>query len=267
LIFSQGAQVVVGVILLYTCRQFERQMGTRKFAGFFVYSFLFSQLSSIAVMVIASSIGMKLSISSGPYFIIFAQLFMFYSRIPKMPTSSPTSYSLFGLGGVEFSEKSWIYLLASQLMLSEGLKSFVPSFIGLIAGYLYDNDRYSLQTFRLPRIVEVPFAFLGSFFSFFSPPPAAPPAGSLPALATLQGRQPVGAALRRAGSDRSLGGSGGGGLQSDLGGIRHRTSAPPNEESVAALMGMGFDREAAVRALQNTGNNVEAAANFLLTNN
>lgn len=39
---------------------------------------------------------------------------------------------------------------------------------------------------------------------------------------------------------------------------------PPSEDSIVMLMGLGFEREAVIRALQTTGNNVEAAANILL---
>ena len=38
----------------------------------------------------------------------------------------------------------------------------------------------------------------------------------------------------------------------------------PSEENVIFLTGMGFSRERVVRALQTTGNNVEAATNLLL---
>ena len=43
-----------------------------------------------------------------------------------------------------------------------------------------------------------------------------------------------------------------------------RPPPPPPEEAIAQLTSMGFDREAVIRALQQTDNNVEAAANRLL---
>ena len=39
---------------------------------------------------------------------------------------------------------------------------------------------------------------------------------------------------------------------------------PPSEDSIVSLMGLGFEREVVIRALQSTGNNIEAAANLLL---
>lgn len=43
-----------------------------------------------------------------------------------------------------------------------------------------------------------------------------------------------------------------------------RPPPPPPEEAIAQLTSMGFDRQAVIRALQQTDNNVEAAANRLL---
>jgi uncharacterized UBP type Zn finger protein len=40
--------------------------------------------------------------------------------------------------------------------------------------------------------------------------------------------------------------------------------APPSEESIEALTGMGFTRAMALRALERSGNNLEIATNLLL---
>ena len=39
---------------------------------------------------------------------------------------------------------------------------------------------------------------------------------------------------------------------------------PPSEESVESLMNLGFDRSTVLRALEASGNNLDAAANRLL---
>ena len=41
---------------------------------------------------------------------------------------------------------------------------------------------------------------------------------------------------------------------------------PPSEAAISTLVGMGFDRAQAEGALHSTNNDVEAAANFLLSN-
>lgn len=63
-----------------------------------------------------------------------------------------TQYSFAGL---DLSEKSWIYLLALQLLLSDGVPSALAAGTGLLAGYLYEVDGYGLQSWRLPRFIEV----------------------------------------------------------------------------------------------------------------
>lgn len=45
---------------------------------------------------------------------------------------------------------------------------------------------------------------------------------------------------------------------------RPNNRVPPSEENVTFLTSMGFSRDRVMRALQTTGNNVEAAANLLV---
>lgn len=78
IVFRSKAQAVVGLILLYTCRQFERQMGSRKFGAFLVFSLVASLLSLLGVIVVAASLGVNLVPSSGPYFLIFALVALYY---------------------------------------------------------------------------------------------------------------------------------------------------------------------------------------------
>lgn len=79
-VFQGSAQAIVGLILLYTCRQFERQMGSRKFGAFIVFSFLVSTLVSLGVVVTAASMGFYLVPSSGPFSLIFALLMFYYCK-------------------------------------------------------------------------------------------------------------------------------------------------------------------------------------------
>jgi hypothetical protein len=82
-------------------------------------------------------------------------------HVPKLEGSQ------FGIFGMEFSEKSWIYLLAFQLLLSDGVASFAAALSGLTAAYLYESDGYGLQNFRLPSVVEVTLVSLVICVAFF----------------------------------------------------------------------------------------------------
>jgi hypothetical protein len=145
---------------------------------------------------------------------------------------------------------------------------FVAGLSGLITGYLYLNDAMSLQKIRLPVVVGKLF----SPFSFFFGPTAFStlPNGPTP----VPPRRPrgagtgAGAGQQRQGQGQRQGGLGLGGAAGGGGG-QHMPPPPPPapEESIQSLMGLGFERDRVVRALQSRDNNVEAAANFLLSGN
>ncbi len=79
-VFQNSAQTIVGLILLYTCRQFERQMGSKKFGAFLIFSSVVSTLLCIAMIVVASSIGFYLVPSSGPFALIFALMINYFCK-------------------------------------------------------------------------------------------------------------------------------------------------------------------------------------------
>ncbi len=80
LAFHSMAQTVVGLILLYTYRSFERQMGSRKYGGFLFLSWLYCNIVYLIILGITSSAKLSFSPSSGPFFFIFAQLAFFYRK-------------------------------------------------------------------------------------------------------------------------------------------------------------------------------------------
>jgi hypothetical protein len=58
--------------------------------------------------------------------------------------------------GIEFSEKSGIYLLSLQLLLSDGIKSLLPSLAGIITGYFYYRNYCGIQQrLKLPKFFDV----------------------------------------------------------------------------------------------------------------
>ncbi len=59
------------------------------------------------------------------------------------------------LAGISFSEKSGIYLLAAQLLFSDGLESVVAGLIALSFGLIYSQNLVRVQRFRLPAFIEV----------------------------------------------------------------------------------------------------------------
>jgi hypothetical protein len=78
-------------------------------------------------------------------------------HVEHVPKVSPTQYKLFNLS---LSEKTWIYALCLQLLLSDGLGSVVSGMSGYLAGHLYMADDAKLQHFRLPSIIEVRYMYM-----------------------------------------------------------------------------------------------------------
>jgi membrane associated rhomboid family serine protease len=80
LIFENLAQTAVGLMLLYSFRQFERQMGSKKFAFFAFISYIVTLFNLISVEIFALGMDFDFVPASGPYFLVFSLLAIFYCK-------------------------------------------------------------------------------------------------------------------------------------------------------------------------------------------
>lgn len=205
-------------------------MGSRRFGAFIVYV---SFLSTILELVFFN-VFFDTERYSGPYPQLGAVLALYHKFTPRLHPK------FFGILGYDFSEKSITYGLCAQVMLSGGMSTIVPTMIGFLSGMLCVNFSEN----QLPEFVYSLAAIIGNALLVDEAP------------AIMMSRS-----VQR--------GAGGGG-----GGNRPRRAAapqtprapppPPPEEAITMLTSMGFEREAVIRALQQTDNNVEAAANRLM---
>ena len=207
------------------------QMGSRRFGAFIVYA---SVLSTILELVFFNIFFDMAPRYSGPYPQLGAVLALFHKFTPRQHPK------FFGVLGVDFSEKSLTYALCAQVMLSGGLSTVVPVVFGFISGLLC----VKWSETELPEFVYSLGHLVGKTLFVDEAPPvmmsrAAQRGANRPRRAANGGRPAAPAAAPR-------------------------PPPPPPEEAIAQLTGMGFAREAVVRALQRNGNNVEAAANSLL---
>eukprot|EP01031_Cornospumella_fuschlensis_P044571 gene44571-54507_t len=165
LIFPYVTQSLFAAVLFYNFSIFERQMGTRKFAAFLVFCYLYCLLATCAVEVVGGMLDLHVSPASGPYFIIYALVAFYYSKIivysfhfsqlvgvfnsvpqfrsqevspPYIPKLQAQQTLL--LGSLPLSSKSWIYLLLAQLACSDGVNSLLAAAVGSMAGYVYDQE-------------------------------------------------------------------------------------------------------------------------------
>lgn len=206
-------------------------MGSRKFGAYILYSSLLSTIFELLFF----NIFFDTERYSGPYPQLGAVLYLFHRYTPRLHPK------FFGILGFDFSEKSLTYGLCLQIIFSGGLGTIIPTVFGFLAGMLSVN----LSNNELPDFVYSTCAVLGKVF--VDEAPAVMMARSVPRA----GRSRRGTGQRNVASTSAPAPS-------------PQTPSPPPEEAIEQLTSMGFEREAVIRALQMSGNNVEAAANRLL---
>lgn len=231
--FSSTPELMFGLYLLYYFRVFERQIGSNKYSVFILFSVIVSSLFEILALGFLKDPALNL-LASGPYGLIFSSFVPFYFDIPVS-----TRFRIFG---VNFSDKSFVYLAGLQLLLSSWKRSILPGICGVLAGALYRLNFLGIRKMKLPE-------FIASFFSRLSWPTAGastPSAsggnvlGNMPPYRgrELEGNYPATAPLP--------------------------STVEPSESSIATLVSMGFDRSSARQALVQARNDINMATNILL---
>ena len=203
-------------------------MGCRRFGAFIVYVSFLSTIFELGFF----NIFFDTERYSGPYPQLGAVLALYHKFTPRLHPK------FFGILGYDFSEKSITYGLCAQVMLSGGMSTIVPTMIGFLSGMLCVNFSEN----QLPEFVYSLAAIIGNALLVDEAP------------AIMMSRS-----VQR--------GAGGGGNRPRRAAAPQTPRAPPPpppEEAITMLTSMGFEREAVIRALQQTDNNVEAAANRLM---
>ena len=249
LTFGTMAELILGmVVMVPLLRRYERELGTVKFGTMVVFV---NVVATFLELIVASSLpGLVELRHSGPYPTLGAVLYLFHVYAPRL---HPKFFSVMGL---DFSEKAVQYVFALQVMFSGKMGTLQPVLCGAIAGAMYTSPMLPFGKFLLPESL---FGWLDS---------------DVPQ--TLAGRRGRGAARggaggaaggpRQRGAPNNFGAGGGGGAAAAMAAAQQPPPPPPpSEEAISQLTAMGFERQAVIRALGQTDNNVEAAANRLLS--
>lgn len=187
-------------------------------------------------------------------------------RLPAPPLPSPPF-------------QAFIYLASIQLLFSSPPTSVLAGGCGLLAGLLYRINFLGMQRLRLPAaIVDLFSTTVGRVLTgpgqpqqvFVTPTAAQLMAQQQQAAAAVGmgggggGMYPPGAygGRQQAGAQMTQRGGGGGGGAAAAAAAAAAVEASP--EAVQQLVAMGFDEAQASAALRQTGNNVEAALQYLL---
>lgn len=268
LIFDNVPQAIVGSIIMYGFRTFERQMGSRKFGTFLIISFIINLIIELILSgIITSSITALKStvVTSGPFFYIYALVPFYYYYTPAMHS---TKYKIFGIP-ITISQKLWLYVLLTELFFSFGVSSIMSGMSGMLTGLIYLSNVFGIQRLRLPEFIIVAFNFLGSLYS--STGNNGNNRGNVNRNDRRMDPGGIGAGYgtndtQGHGNGGALGTAGVGGAGFGNNGVPDLSAftGPPPREMIDMLVEMGFDEASATRALRATGNNLEAAASRLL---
>ncbi|EJD53675.1 hypothetical protein AURDEDRAFT_110462 [Auricularia subglabra TFB-10046 SS5] len=143
LAYANSSELFIAELLLFQVGvQIERLFGNYRFASFLLVSTVVSSALSFASLVAFHAAGFYLNrIPAGPTALLFSILYQ-YSRIV------PAAYT-FNIFSLPLSNKSFTYLIASQLAFSQWPSSAVVALLGLLVGQLYRADIVGLKSYRL----------------------------------------------------------------------------------------------------------------------
>jgi hypothetical protein len=216
------------------------KMGSRKFLYFVLKSVA---LATLMQLILAEFIFDLPTASIGPYPQLGTMLYLFYHFSPRLYPK------FFGILGFDFSEKSITYIFALQIIFSEQLSSFIPSLCGFLSSYILSSSLQSQDDIFPESLVKLCDRF-GHFMGIVEYPPALVHVASSSSSANRQRRSQDG-------------------LATNIGQVPTphppASAIEPSPEALETLIAMGFDRDNAIRALVATNNNIEAAANVLLS--
>ena len=247
LTFGTTGELIVGTsLLVFLMRKYERELSTRKFVALYGYALGLGVIQEIVLLQLLVYQNRILDLPNGirwqyagPYPVIGALFTLFHMTSPRL---HPRFVSILGF---QFSEKSFYYLWFLHLIFSGGWSTVVPTLSGCVSTILYLNTPLKevlLIPDALVRFVEPVMDQLG-----LSDAPAvvAPPGRGLNPVAA---RPPVQRQQQQQQQQQEL------------------IPAPePDPAAIEQLTSMGFPRQRVMEALRQTHNNVEHAANRLLT--
>lgn len=153
------------------------------------------------------------------------------------------------VAGFYLTDKIFIYVLVSQLLLSRSISSLVSGLIGIICGIVYDYERFGLSRLKAPHAIE-------SFCSYYLEPWINPPPIQPLEHPIVSNRPFVQGNRRRRNAPGDVA------LASRNPVVEQPVQA--SEEHLQTLSNMGFPRESAREALLMTSNNIEDAVQYLL---
>lgn len=255
LTFATTGELVVGTALLvFLLRKYERELGTRRFIVFWllVNCLAIGQEVMLVQMLVTRNRVLDLPQPlrwqyAGPYAVMGALFALFHVYAPRL---HPRFVSLLGF---QFSEKSFHYLWFLHCIGSGGWNTIIPALTGVVACVLYLNtplQRLDFPDWLVQKIQPV-WDRLG-----LSDAPTLPPRGVNP----VAGAAAAAAALQQQRAPQPPPPP-----QVERPAVQEIPMPEPDPAAIEQLTSMGFARSQVMDALRQSHNNVEHAANRLLS--
>jgi membrane associated rhomboid family serine protease len=285
-LFGTNGELIMGTIVLtWLGKRMERELGSKRF--FIVLSLVntVTGLLEFAVLVpyFGSSSGPSSShyVYSGPYPVLGAIALWYHVYTPKL-------YPRFvGAFQVQFSDKIMWYATLGQLLYagshwyptststsSRTVGTLLAAASGAFICYAYLQSSPRIKS-MLDAVISTPMSYLESL-GVVLPTPSSPPPLIFPSGRILTDIPPpagaAGGMVDALAAEAALGGgphaNGAAATTTRRGPAAPAPPPPafvPNEQAAASLVAMGFPLSRVHEALQLTNNNVEQAAEYLLT--
>jgi hypothetical protein len=282
--FHTTTEVVVGLgFMAHYLRRLERELSSQRLV---VWLFVVETFYTMTQLVCLATLDYEAtatyvweSTARGPYVFVGGILYWYWMFVPRL---HPRFVSIPMLG-MYFSEKSFGFLWAIYVLSMKGLESLLVGVMGMVASSLFffllslpsssaaaaagGGNRSSLLSMDVPNFIVnmMPWDSLGSVLFLDDSPKVYAP------LLLVNNNAVGGNAVPAMFRQQRHGGVGGVGRPAARRPVPQPSpvvpTAPPapSPEAIAQLTAMGFDEQRVKEALQVTGNNVERAADILLT--
>lgn len=240
-VFSTPGELLFGVVLLYYFRQFERQMGSSRFAALATFTASLHTLGLLVFhLLLPSSLPRP---ASGPYALVFACLVRFAFETPAL-------YVFQLVGSLSLTDKTFPYLLALQLVLSDPARSLPPILTATVAGLAA----------RIPFIahrLDTPKVLVNFSSSTLLPllNTAPPPSRMMPGRRIRQRRDHVARGTANADGERR---------DESRPISTAEAQASVSGAHIDTLIAMGFSRQRSISALLRSNDDVQMATEQLL---
>eukprot|EP01091_Cochliopodium_minus_P008953 TRINITY_DN2113_c0_g1_i1.p1 TRINITY_DN2113_c0_g1~~TRINITY_DN2113_c0_g1_i1.p1 ORF type:complete len:282 (+),score=63.41 TRINITY_DN2113_c0_g1_i1:112-846(+) len=158
LYFTNLAEILFGINLLFYFRMFERQMGSSKFTFFVLYCYLMGEVLEFLGIALLSFLPTNTNKTkmlakygpfycSGPYSLIFTEFVLYYYQ-------TPTLYNFKLFNTIWITNKTFIYVIGLQLFLMKIPSLIIILLSSVFMGVLYHSKLFNISRFKMPSFFD-----------------------------------------------------------------------------------------------------------------